>query len=79
MIDYNTALCLALSRWSEFDYCMEYSNTYVFSKHGELSFGGWGSPVVVLKDSGRCVNMVYFTDMPGKHTLIREGFIKGWT
>lgn len=76
MVDYKKAKALALSCWSEVDYCTEYENAFVFSKMDDMSFGG-NSPVVVLKATGRCINMVSYIDemRGGTLSVVREGYI----
>lgn len=75
MIDFEEARDLALARWSAVNYCMEYDDAYVFGKINSKSASDNG-PVVVLKDSGRCVSMVEYLGMPGNPSLIRESCIK---
>ncbi len=73
MIDFEEARNLALAQWSEASYCMEYDDAYVFGKPNDK---GGHEPVVVLKDSGRCVSMVDYLGMPGNPSLIRESCIR---
>jgi len=75
MVDFHDAMTLAKSCWSEVDYCEEYDDAYIFSKRGDMSFGGNG-PVVVLKATGECINMVsYIDESVGEVQLVREGYI----
>lgn len=74
MVAYEEAVKLAKGCWSEVDYVTEFPSAYMFSKFGDRSFGGNG-PVVVLKDTGRCVNYVSFeTDDPDL-TVLNESCI----
>ena len=75
MVDYKKAKELALACWSEVDYCSEREDAFIFSKFGDLSIGGNG-PVVVLKESGRCINMPAYLCFMGATSVVREGYIK---
>ncbi len=69
MVDYKKALELAKELWEEVDYCQETENAFIFSKKDDRSIGGSG-PVVVLKDTGECINMVaYITEGLAMPTL----------
>ena len=56
----------------DIDRCVEYDNAYIFSnKVGRFSIGGGDMPVVVLKESGKVVDITsYYDTMGGK--LIKE-------
>jgi len=46
---------------SDVNFCEEWTNAWIFSDRNNMSFGGSG-PVVVLKYSGRAINMTDFID-----------------
>ena len=74
MVTYEEAVKLAKGCWSEVDYVTEFPSAYMFGKFRNRGFGRNG-PVVVLKDSGRCVNCVSFeTDEPDL-TVLNESYI----
>ena len=77
MITKEESLKRAQEVWDEIDYCTEYENGYVFSKFGDRSFGGPG-PVVVLKDDGQVVNMVYFCNFYDSGKELSAGYIADW-
>lgn len=72
MVTYEEALEVAReNKKSGFDACDEYNDAYVFKlRADEFTIGG-ESPCVVLKDSGRAINIVeYFDNYEAEH--IRE-------
>ena len=72
MISYEDAFRKAKKLKGNIDNCREFSDAYVFASHADdLSFGGDG-PVVILKDSGRAINMVDYTQRSENAELIRE-------
>jgi len=75
MVTYEEALQLAISCRSDVDYCTEHEDAFIFSKKDELCFGGNG-PVVVLKESGSCINMPAYLVEMGATSIVREGYIK---
>ena len=61
MISYTEALIKAKETREEIDSCIEYENGYVFcSDKGEDQVGGYYSPIVVLKEDGRVIDMPQF-------------------
>ena len=70
MTTFESAKKEALKLRRDVDFCMEYEKAYVFSKKNDISIGGEG-PVVILKDSGKAINMVEFCNMHSGE-LIRE-------
>lgn len=74
MVSYEEARGKVLACWSEVDYFEEEPDAFVFSKKDDYSFGGNG-PVVVLKESGRCINMVDYCDESHDSTVLFEGHI----
>lgn len=72
MIGYEDALKKAKKLKGNIDNCREFSDAYVFGSHADdFSFGGDG-PVVILKNSGRAINMVDYTQSSESAELIRE-------
>ena len=65
---------LASSCAEYIDYCVEHPDAYVFSKYGDMSFGG-NAPVVVLKSNGRCINMVDYIERGTDASFLREGYL----
>ena len=56
---------------SDYDYYVEHLSAYVFSvKDAPLSFGGFDSPVIVMKDTGEIAHMY---DCPELGMPICEG------
>jgi hypothetical protein len=74
MITYEEALEKARECWDEVNFCMDQTDAFVFSKKGDMSFGGNG-PVAVLKESGDCINYVAFLDGDYDSTIISEKYI----
>lgn len=74
MVDYEKALSIAKGQWEEIDYFQEQENAFIFSKKDDQSFGGSG-PVVVLKDTGECLNMPAYICEGLSSPTIREGSI----
>lgn len=74
MVSFDEARDKALECWDEIDYFEEEPDAFIFSKKDDMSFGGSG-PVVVLKASGRCINMVDYCDEEHDPTIISEGYI----
>lgn len=74
MITYEQALKKALACSDEFNYCVERTDAFVFSKKDDMSFGGNG-PVAVLKESGECINYVAFLDGDYDLTVVSEKYI----
>lgn len=71
-ISYEDAFKKAKELKGNIDNCMEYSDAYVFASHADdLSFGGDG-PVVIMKNTGRAINMVDYTQSSSGAKLIRE-------
>ncbi len=64
MISFEDALAIVKPLKENVNTCIEYENGYTFGSTEDAdSFGGWGhSPVVILKDSGRAVDMVTFIE-----------------
>ena len=61
MISYTEAFIKAKEIRTEIDNCIEYENGYVFcSDKGEDQEGGYYSPIVVMKEDGRVINMPQF-------------------
>ena len=75
MIDYKRALDIARDQWDEIDYFQEQDKAFIFSKKDDRSFGGNG-PVVVLKDTGECLNMPAYICEGLSSPTINEGYIK---
>lgn len=75
MVSYAEAVEAARKCWDQIDYVEEEPDAFIFSKKDDFSFGGNG-PVVVLKDSGRCINMVNYLDEGHDATTLREGYLK---
>lgn len=72
MVSFDDAMCRARALKPNIDNCMEYEDAYVFASHADdLSFGGDG-PVVILKDSGRAINMVDYTQETKNTALLRR-------
>lgn len=67
---FESALRLAKKLCPAINYCMEYTDAYVFSEKEDMSFGG-NSPVVILKSGGKAVNMTSYIDTSDGE-LIRE-------
>lgn len=78
MMDFNEAFEIIGGHDSEFDYCTEYANAFVFSKKDELSFGGINSPVAVMKEDGCCISFVAYIS-ESDHRVVRDGYLKNWT
>ena len=76
MSAFNEALGIAREWNDEYDYCIEYENAFVFSKRDERSFGGFNSPVAVLKTDGSCASFVSVIGELGDE--VREGYIEEW-
>lgn len=74
MITYEEALKKARECWSEVNYFMDQTDAFVFSKKGDLSFGGNG-PVAVIKESGECINYISFLDGDYDTTIVSEKYI----
>ena len=53
---------------------MDQTDAFVFSKKGDLSFGGNG-PVAVVKESGECINYISFLDGDYDTTIVSERFV----
>lgn len=64
MISFDDALAIVNPLKENVNTCIEYENGYTFgSTEDSDCFGGWGhSPIVILKDSGRAVDMVTFIE-----------------
>ena len=61
MISFREAFLKAKEIREEIDSCTEYENGYVFcSDRGEEQVGGYYSPIVVLKEDGKVVDMPQF-------------------
>ena len=72
MVRFESALKKAKKLKPNIDSCREFTDAYVFaSQEDEYSCGGDG-PVVVLKDSGKAINMVDYTQTSSDAELIRE-------
>ena len=70
MVSFDDAMCRARALKPNIDNCMEYEDAYVFASHADdMTFGGDG-PVVILKDSGRAINMVDYTQQGGKRAVL---------
>ncbi len=74
MIGYEKALEIAREQWDEVDYFQEQEKAFIFSKKDDRSFGGNG-PVVVLKDTGECLNMPTYICEGLSSQTIHEGNI----
>ena len=71
---YEAALKKAKGLKPNIDNCTEYEDAFIFASHADdFSFGGDG-PVVILKESGRAINMVDYTQSSKGAKLIREEF-----
>lgn len=61
MITYDEALKKAKSILPGINNCVEYKQGWMFAKNEkEVSYGGGGAPVVILKTDGKAVSMAYF-------------------
>jgi len=61
VISYTDAFFKAKEIREEIDSCIEYENGYVFcSDKGKDQAGGYYSPIVILKDDGKAVDMSQF-------------------
>ena len=67
---YDAALKTAKALNQNVNHCMEYTDAYVFSDSTDESIGG-NSPVVVLKDSGKAIDMAFYCDT-SNGTLVNE-------
>lgn len=72
MVNFKEALDIAREQWSEVDYFTEHPGAFVFSAKNNFEFGG-NSPVVVLKQGGRCINYVDFELDADDLIVVREG------
>ena len=68
-IPYSAARDIAAELYPEINYCMEYTDAYIFSDKDYIGFGG-KSPIVILKKTGEVLSMVEYTNASGN--LIRE-------
>lgn len=75
MITKEEAIKLAKDINNSYNYCTEYENAYLFSIKDFLSFGGFDSPVAVMKETGECFNMTHFVDCVDAGALVEEGYI----
>ena len=62
MLTYDEALIIAKALKSEIDFCVEYSDAYMFGLRAEDNIIG-GNACIILKDSGKSVNMVDYYDL----------------
>ena len=74
MVSFTEAVERARGCWDQVDYVVEEPDGFIFSKKDDFSFGGNG-PVVVLKNDGRCINMVDYLDEGHDTTVLREGYL----
>ena len=74
MVEFNEAVALAKKCWDEVDYCTETENAFIFGKYDDTDIGGCG-PVVVLKETGECLNMPAYLSEGLNTPTIREGKI----
>ena len=74
MVEHKEAVALAKERWSEVDYYEETENAFIFSKYGDTNIGGC-SPVVVLKETGECINLPAYLCEGLNTPTIKEGKI----
>ena len=61
MITYEQALKKAQKLNKSVNYCMEYTDAFVFSDKNDDDIGGNG-PVVIMKSNGDAVNMAYYVN-----------------
>lgn len=61
MITYEQALKKAQKLNKSINYCMEYTDAFVFSDKDSEEIGGNG-PVVIMKKDGEAVNMAYYVN-----------------
>lgn len=69
MVEFKEAYKIAKSLKENIDNCSEYTNAYVFGFSRDDEYcGGYGhTPVVILKENGKSVNMPwYMTSMDGE-------------
>ena len=71
MISLSEAMSIAKELKENINYCMEYSDAFVFSNKYSEEIGG-DSPIVILKENGDAINMVDYTDLPGVSDFIKE-------
>lgn len=76
MVSYEEAKKIAFNLKKNITDCAEYTDAYIFSSiDDEYTIGGSG-PVVIIKKTGRAVNMIAYTDMlaePGSR-FVRDIF-----
>lgn len=76
-MSFEEAYNLAFNLRSDVDYCLEYGDAFVFTHKDDCTIGGNG-PVVVLKASGDCINMVAYIEESDGSGMVKEGYIDGW-
>jgi hypothetical protein len=76
MISYDDALLKAKEKkHSPIDNCTETQNAYIFGSHADdMNLGGEG-PIVVMKESGKTLNMAAYLDT-GSIEVVKEFEVK---
>lgn len=72
VLNMQKALMMAKERLPQADYCVEYTDAYVFSIKGEISFGGNTAPVVVMKKTGEIMGMTAYVDFYPDAEILKE-------
>lgn len=61
MITYDEALSKAKELKKDIDFCVEYSDAYMFGLKSEENEIG-GNPCIILKETGKAINIVEYFD-----------------
>lgn len=62
----------ARDRLPQADYCVEYTDAYVFSIKDDISIGGGTSPVVVMKKTGAVMGMTAYLSESSNGRILKE-------
>lgn len=74
MVTFEEAKAIALASCGGFDYYSETKDAFVFGKHDEESDGGNG-PAAIMKESGECLDFVWYLSEGGSTEIIKEGHL----
>ena len=66
MITFDKALSIAKNAKKNINHCVEYSDAYMFSHDTGKDTDGGESPIVVMKQDGKTMNMSAYIWRPGK-------------
>jgi len=75
-ITFEEAVAIARERIPEIDNYTEELKAFIFGISGNVSIGGYGSPVAVLKESGECLPLVAYLNLNYPNEVISKGKIE---